>query len=438
MTYFSTLHAAMSQRLSKFLSASFNAHIVVIGMIALFAVACSPDRSVPPPQAVASTPARDLSLASFQAQDAPTPVPDTVIAEADAEYLVLTSVYERVAPSVVNIDVTVDVPSSDDFQSPFPESAKGSGFVYDLNGYIVTNAHVAGDARDILVTFNDGYVTAATLVGVDAFSDLAVIKVDVDQSRLFPVTMGDSNALRVGQRAIAIGNPFGLASSMTVGIISGLGRQLPSAELISGSGPQGFNNPSIIQVDTDINPGNSGGPLLNSRGEVIGVNTAIRTESGVFEGVGFAVPARTVSRVVPELIAKGKMEYAWLGITSLAAEEGLSVAALAESLSLPVSAGVLIDTIVPDSPAAKAGLQGGNAPRQVRGQSVCAGGDIIVAVNDIYIKNMDELLTYMVTSTAPGDTLRLLVIRGEDTFELPLTLEARPTTDPGIPAICGG
>lgn len=416
--------------------AELKAPLTILIALLLAVAACSPDRSAPPPQAVSSTPARDLSLASFQEQDAPTAVPDEIIAEADAEYLLLTNVYERVAPSVVNIDVTVTMPA-DELHSGFTESAKGSGFVYDLNGYIVSNAHVVGDARDIIVTFNDGYVTTATLVGADAFSDLAVIKVDVDQSRLFPVTMGNSDNLRVGQRAIAIGNPFGLASSMTVGIISGLGRQLPSAELISSTGPQGFNNPSIIQVDTDINPGNSGGPLLNSRGEVIGVNTAIRTESGVFAGVGFAVPARTVGRVVPRLIETGQMDYAWLGITSLAAEEGLSVAALAESLNLPVSAGVLIDTIVPNSPASKAGLQGGNSPRQVRGQSVCAGGDIIVAVNDVYIKNMDELLTYMVTNTAPGDTLRLLVIRGEDTFEMPLTLEARPTNNPGVSAVCG-
>jgi S1-C subfamily serine protease len=225
---------------------------------------------------------------------------------------------------------------------------------------------------------------------------------------------------------------------MTVGIISGLGRQLPSAELISNDITPGFNNPSIIQVDTDINPGNSGGPLLNSRGEVIGINTAIRTESGIFEGVGFAVPAQTVQRVLPQLIEKGEMEYAWLGITSLASEEGLGVAALAETLQLPVNQGVLIDTIVPESPAAKAGLQGGNEATTVRGVTVCAGGDIIVAVNGIYVKNMDELLSYMVLNTNPGDVLTMVVIRGSETFELPLTLEARPTTFSSPQVLCGG
>jgi S1-C subfamily serine protease len=225
---------------------------------------------------------------------------------------------------------------------------------------------------------------------------------------------------------------------MTVGIVSGLGRQLPSAELISNDVTPGFNNPSIIQVDTDINPGNSGGPLLNSRGEVIGINTAIRTESGIFSGVGFAVPAQTVQHVIPELIENGRMDYAWLGITSLAAEDGLGVAALAEPLSLPVNQGVLIDTIVPDSPASKAGLHGGNAPQTVRGVTVCSGGDIIVAVNGNYIKNMDELLSYMVLNTQPGDTITMLIIRGGDTFELPLTLEARPTDAVNIPPVCGG
>jgi S1-C subfamily serine protease len=408
-------------------------------MIGIFAVACSPDRNAPPPQATISTPARDLNVnASFQEQAQPTALPDTVIAEADAEYLLLTNVYERVAPSVVNIEVVVNTPN-DGFSDELGDgTAKGSGFVLDVEGYIATNAHVVSDASDITVTFNDGYVTGAELIGADPFSDVAVIKVSVDAALLHPVTFADSHQVKVGERAIAIGNPFGLNSSMTVGIISGLGRQLPSAELISNTITPGFNNPSIIQVDTDINPGNSGGPLLNSRGEVIGINTAIRTESGIFEGVGFAVPAQTVQRVLPRLIETGQMEYAWLGITSLAAEEGLGVAALAEPLSLPVNQGVLIDTIVPNSPASKAGLQGGNSQTTIRGQSVCAGGDIIVAVNGVYLKNMDELLSYMVLNTQAGDSINLLIIRGNETFELPLTLEARPTEGTNIPAICGG
>jgi 2-alkenal reductase len=350
----------------------------------------------------------------------PTAIPQAVVDAADAEYLLLTNVYERVAPSVVNIEVVVNTPA-------FADVGRGSGFVLDMDGHIVTNAHVVNDAREIRVTFNDGYVAGASAVGVDLFSDLAVIRVDVDSSRLFPVTIADSDVVRVGERAIAIGNPFGLASSMTVGIISGLGRQLPSAELIDASVVGGFNNPSIIQVDTDVNPGNSGGPLLNSRGEVIGVTTAIRTESGVFSGVGFAVPSRTVQRVVPELIAEGRVEYSWIGISTLAAEDGFGVASLAEPLSLPVNAGVLVTSVTVNSPAAKAGLLGGSSLVSVRGRDVCAGGDIIVAVNGQFIDNMDELVSYLVVNTKPGDTVNLLVVRAGETFEIPVVLEPRPT-----------
>jgi S1-C subfamily serine protease len=409
---------------------------ITVALLLLVAlVACGPDRSAPPPQATVSTPVRDLPLNTSFQDEQPTPVSDDIITQADAEYLLLTNVYERVAPSVVNIEAEIDAPPNSFEQDG---TAEASGFIYDLSGYIVTNAHVISDAVGVVVTFNDGFVADAEIVGLDLFSDIAVIKVSVDVSHLRPVTIADSDTIKVGERAIAIGNPFGLNSSMTVGIVSGLGRQLPSAELISNTVMPGFNNPSIIQVDTDINPGNSGGPLLNSRGEVIGINTAIRTESGVFSGVGFAVPSRTIQRVVPSLIENGRMEYAWLGITSLAAEEGLGVAALAAPLNLPVTAGVLIDTIVPDSPASKAGLHGGNIPQAVRGTTVCTGGDIIIAINDVYVDNMDELLSYIVLNTSPGDAVNLLVIRGNESFDLPLTLESRPSGGTSIPAVCGG
>jgi 2-alkenal reductase len=375
-----------------------------------------------PPAAVASTPVSGFANTAFQAQ-LPTAVPAEVISEADAEFLLLTNIYERLAPSVVNIEVTVETPHPDIVEFGI---SRASGWVLDTDGHIVTNAHVVSDAQSISVTFNDGYVAAAELVGADVYSDLAVVKVTVDPERLHPLVIGDSDSVHVGERAIAIGNPFGLASSMTVGIVSGLGRQLPSAELISNDITPGFQNPSIIQVDTDINPGNSGGPLLNSQGEVIGVNTAIRTESGIFEGVGFAVPAATVRRVVPELIAKGRVDYAWLGITVLPVDEGYGVAALAEPLGLPVEAGVLINNVSSNSPASKGGLQGGDHVETVRGRAVCAGGDIIVAINGAFIDTMDELVAYLVINTAPGDTVTLLIVRGTETFEVPILLEGRP------------
>ena len=377
---------------------------------------------MPPDRATVSTPVAELPVnAAFQ-NATPTPVPQAIIDAADAEYLLLTNIYERVVPSVVNIDVTYTNTTTNTIGS-----ASGSGMIYDDQGHIVTNAHLASDAESVLVTFHDGTVANAEVVGVDVYSDLAVIQVEVARERLAPVVFGNSDAVRVGERAIAIGNPFGLASSMSVGIVSGLGRQLPSAELIVGT-TERFNNPSIIQVDTEINPGNSGGPLLNSNGQVIGVNTAIRTESGVFQGIGFAVPSATVLRVIPELIETGSVEYAWLGISSESVENGFSVAGLAEILELPVTEGVLISTVSPDSPAANGGLRGGTREVLVRDRRICVGGDIIVAINGVYVRNMDELVAYLVANVRPGDTITLLIVRGGETFDVPLEMIARPET----------
>ncbi|MBL8134771.1 MAG: trypsin-like peptidase domain-containing protein [Anaerolineae bacterium] len=403
----------------------------LVVLLSLVAAARCQAFASPVPTPAPSTPLAELI--AFQQADAATPslVPQAIIDSADAEYLLLTNIFERVAPSVVNIDVVVAGTATG-----VEDVSSGSGFVYDSAGYIITNAHVVADARDILVTYFDGRISEAEVVGVDTYSDLAVLRVEIEANHLRPVTFGDSRRIRVGERAIAIGNPFGLSTSMTVGIVSGLGRQLPSAELIGASGP-GFENPSIIQVDTDINPGNSGGPLLNSHGEVIGVNTAIRTETGVFAGVGFAVPSSTVLRVIPELIADGKVEYAWLGISTLPSENGLTAAALAEPLELPVEAGVLVEYVTPGSPAAAAGLLGGMRVETVRGRDICVGGDIIIAVDGIAVETMDALVAYLVAETRPADTIRLTIIRGSQTFDIAVTLMARPDSL-GRTLECGG
>ncbi len=363
----------------------------------------------------------------------PTAVPQMVIDAADAEYLLLANIYDRTIPSVVNIEADIAGNSA----TVNKETSRGSGFVFDMQGHIITSAHVIKDARDIRVTFNDGFVTSGQLVGVDTYSDLGVVKVSVELSRLQPLRLGDSDNVRVGQRAIAIGNPFGLSGSMSVGIISGLGRTLRSAALIDAAALPGFQNPAIIQTDTPINPGNSGGPLLNSQADVVGVSTAIRTESGVFQGVGFAVPTNTVKRVVPALIADGRVDYAWLGISVTPEDNGFGVAGLAEALKLPVAAGVLVRGVTVGSPADKAGLRGGTNILEIRGQPVCAGGDIIVAVNGQYVRSMDELVAYLVVNSQPGDTITLRVVRERQTFEVPLLLEARPASE-GTTRDCAG
>ncbi len=354
-------------------------------------------------------------------QPTPSPLPSDFVEAADREYILMGNVYERVSPSVVNIDVAINIQIEEE---NLRDVGSGSGFVYDLDGHIVTNSHVVRDADGIRVTFRDGYVADAELVGLDDFSDLAVIRVDVDPARLLPVTLAEVDKLYVGERVIAIGNPFGLASSMTTGMISALGRTLPSGQLLDPNLDR-YNNPSIIQVDAEINPGNSGGPLLNSYGEVIGVNTAIRTETGIFQGVGFAVPVSTVLRVVPELIETGEVRYSRLGISSLSPEGGFTVAGLAEPLGLPVTQGVLIQEVTLDSPAARAGLQGGTEELVLRGLGFFTGGDIIVAIDDVFIETMDDLVSYLVVHTRPGDEVTLTVIRGDQTLEVPVTLDSR-------------
>jgi S1-C subfamily serine protease len=394
-------------------------------LLIVLLAACSGEATAPMPSSVPSTPVADLPISQSLAERdrfIPTQIAESVIAEADAEYLLLTNLYERTAPAVVNVEVTADEGGYSVY-----DLSRGSGFVFDRNGHIVTNAHVIADATDVVVTFDDGLVASAQIIGVDVYSDIAVLRVDVSPNRLVPLEMADSDTVRVGERAIAIGNPFGLSSSMTVGIVSAIGRQLRSADLIGEDVLPGFQNPRIIQVDTTINPGNSGGPLLNSHGRVMGVNTAIRTDSGRFQGVGFAVPANTVTRVVPELISKGRVDYSWVGISTFSTDEGLSLAALADEVDLPVSEGVLVTHVWTNSPAAEADLRGGTETVRVRdGSDVCVGGDMIIAVNGEFVEDMDELLAYMVMQTVPGDTVNLMVVRGVETFEVPLTLSARP------------
>ncbi len=365
------------------------------------------------------TTARDTaSSAPAETSAPPTALSAEIVSAADAEYQLLTNIYARSSPSVVNIEVLSG-----------GETRRGSGFIYDRQGRLVTNAHLVKDADAISVTLRNHFVLAAELVGLDSFSDLAVLKVSAAEARLSPLPIGESASVQVGQRAISIGNPFGLKASMTAGIVSGLGRTLPSAELIDAGLAAGFDNPSIIQIDAAIHPGNSGGPLLDSAGFVIGLITAMQSNSGQFQGIGFAVPADTMRRVIPDLIAEGRVEYAWLGISVMPEDGGYGVAGLREALDLPVARGLLLRGVSEGSPAHLAGLRGGDRLVDVRGKPVCAGGDLIVAINGYYFEDLDALITYLVQNTRPGDEVELVVIRNRQAIDVNLELQSRPSRD---------
>ena len=344
----------------------------------------------------------------------PTPLSEEVVTEIDAQDAPLVNLYQRVNPAVVYIEVLVD---DGETLSPL---GSGSGFVIDKEGHIVTNNHVVEMADAVEVIFSDGSVADAQILGTDPYSDLAVIQVDTSPERLVPLELSDSSTLQVGQRVIAIGNPFGLDGTMTVGIISALGRTLP-AQILEGSGR--FSNPEIIQTDAAINPGNSGGPLLDIRGRVVGVNTAIRSTTGTNSGIGFAVPVSTVRRIVPTLIKEGVYRYPYLGITY---DTRFTMAELAGPLGLPVTHGALIDRVTPGTAADQADLRGGDHEVEVMGTTVNAGGDIIVAIDGYKLRDFDDLIAYLVRETQVGQKVVLTVIREGENLEVSVMLGERP------------
>ncbi|MBM4464823.1 MAG: trypsin-like serine protease [Chloroflexi bacterium] len=335
----------------------------------------------------------------------PTPLPLQMLLEmADAEEQLVINVYEKASPAVVHIASRVITMSF--FWGSIPQEGTGSGFIIDKEGHIVTNNHVIEGADEVHVTLADGTRELAEVVGSDPFNDLAVIKINVSAEKLHPVELGSSADLRVGQRAIAIGNPFGLDRTLTTGVISSLGRPLEVER-----GRVIYN---VIQTDAAINPGNSGGPLLDSRGRVIGVNTAIHTGA---ENIGFAVPVDTVKRVVPELIETGRYRHPWLGTLSYSIDPEL-----AQGLGLPVEKGLLVAQIYRGSPAAQAGLRGGDRQVIVGNRRIIAGGDIIVAIDGRPVENHENLTVYLETETRVGQVVELTVVRDgrEMTIEVEL------------------
>lgn len=295
------------------------------------------------------------------------------------------------------------------------DRAIGSGIVYDLSGHIITSNHVVEDYQKIRVVFHDGQSYSAKVSGTDRFADLAVIKVDADPQALHPLPLGDSSKLRIGDQVTAIGSPFGLSGSMTSGIVSQLGRILNPPNL------QSFSIPNVIQTDAAINPGNSGGPLLNNYGEVIGINTAIQTETGEFSGVGFAIPSNTMKKIVPILIQTGHYKHPWLGVSGITVDPDL-----ADSLGLSTHSGFLIENIVSDSPASKAGLHASNQTKTVDGIKYKFGGDIITGIDSIKVTKLEDLLNYLQDYKYAGDTMIMHIVRDNKTMDVTLTLQERP------------
>jgi S1-C subfamily serine protease len=308
-------------------------------------------------------------------------------------------------------------------------SRLGSGFVYDKDGHIITNYHVVtpgtNNNNELQVTFLDGNVYPADLVGVDQFADLAVIKVKNSSSdKLAPLPLANSSSLRIGDSVVAIGNPFGLSGSMTQGIVSGLGRLLPSNENqdnLAGAGSS-FSIPNIIQTDAAINPGNSGGPLIDSQGRVVGINTAIFSNTGVYSGVGFAIPSDTISKVATSLIQNGSYHHPYIGIVGLSLTPELS-----KQIGLNQTKGFLITSITKGGPADKAGLRAGSTTTTFMGRDVEVGGDIILKIDNREVLKIDDILAYLESLKHVGDKVHFTILRDNAIKGLDLTLGDRPS-----------
>lgn len=380
--------------------------LVVLGALVLSVMACSFT-----PKLVSNDATQTPAAATFAAVK-PTYVP--ISGDAVASDAILTALFERVNPGVVSL-VVMSAESS----------GTGSGFVYDKEGHIVTNYHVVEGAELLEVDFPDGTKVYGDVIATDLDSDLAVVKVDVPAEKLHPLTLGDSDALQVGQIVVAIGSPFRLTSSMTMGIVSAKGRILDSMRSTEDS--SSFSAGDIIQTDAAINPGNSGGPLLNLAGEVIGINRAIRTTSTtsdgepVNSGIGFAVSINIVKRVVPVLINEGSYDYPYFGITSSAVDFTLMEW---DALGISHTSGAYITGVVAGGPADQAGLQAGSMETSIAG--LYAGGDLIIAIDETPVNVYSDLISYIMTNKSPGDEVVLTIIRDGQEKEVALTLGKRP------------
>ncbi len=347
--------------------------------------------------------------------------------DSRGDAMTVGEIYDRTGPGVAFITAERDQPSASPFG--FPEerggTATGSGFVLDGEGYVLTNAHVVDQATDVKVRFGENDTLEAKVIGTDLSTDLAVIKVDPKETDLEPIALGDSKAVRVGDPAIAIGNPFGFDRTVTTGIVSAQQRQIQA--------PNGFSIDNVIQTDASINPGNSGGPLLDANGRVIGINSQIATGGGGAGSVGiaFAVPINTAKTVIPQLKEDGKVERAFLGVTTSPVDKQV-----ADDLNLPVDEGAIVQQVVPGGPADKAGLKAGETPLA---EDVVAGGDIIVKVDGRDVKKPEDVAAE-IEDNKPGDEIVVEYFRDDDREtatvklgERPQQLEAAPESEGGLP-----
>ena len=389
--------------------------LLLVVLLALSALACSISGGSPeeqetavatPDQAALVAQAVATITAQLPAATAPAIVsqgaPITTDLEAD-----LIALYERVNPSVVHIFIYDEVDNL---------IGTGTGFLYDNEGHIVTNNHVVSGAARLEVAFPSGERRAAETVGTDVDSDLGVIRVADMPAGVQPLILGDSDNVRVGQFVVAIGNPFAEAGSLSLGIVSGLGRTLTSDRIAEGGGR--YSLPQVIQTDAAINPGNSGGPLLNLAGEVVGVNSAIRTSTGTNSGVGFSIPVNAVRRIIPALIADGVYQYTYLGVRMSALDLATQTA-----LGLPQVLGAYVTDVTAGSPAAAAGLRASGVSNL---GELLPGGDLIIAADGRPINNPDDLISFLVFNTEVGQTITLTLIRDGQQLDVPLTLGQRP------------
>ncbi|MBP8948584.1 MAG: trypsin-like peptidase domain-containing protein [Candidatus Promineofilum sp.] len=389
--------------------------LLLVVLLALSALACSISGGSPEEQdAAAATPdqaalvAQAVATITAQLPAATAPAivsqgaPITTDLEAD-----LIALYERVNPSVVHIFIY------DEADNPV---GTGTGFIYDSEGHIVTNNHVVSGASRLEVAFPNGERRAAQTIGTDVDSDLGVIRVEELPAGAQPLVLGDSDNVRVGQFVVAIGNPFGEAGSLSLGIVSGLGRSLTSDRIAEGGGR--YSLPQVIQTDAAINPGNSGGPLLNLAGEIVGVNSAIRTSTGTNSGVGFSIPVNAVRRIIPALIADGVYQYTYLGVRMSALDLATQTA-----LGLPQVLGAYVTDVTAGSPAAAAGLRASGVSNL---GELLPGGDLIIAADGRPINNPDDLISFLVFNTEVGQTVSLTLVRDGQQLDVPLTLGQRP------------